>query len=150
MNIGSVVTKLRNGDVQYALGRFRTVRSLYGGMRRLVDGPVSVRDARPTLFPDAELKQVVQTIRKEAVFVGLKLPTNVIAEIDAFARSEPLHANYDPNGPTFRYADIRRGKTPDGRQVPIGGVRDPARCPAVQAVVDDPVLRSIVTGYLGH
>jgi len=150
MNLKSVAAKIGKGDVQYALGRFRTVRLLYGGMRRLVDGPIPVRDARPTLFPDADVKQIVHTVRKEAVFVGLTLPTSTIAEIDAFARAEPLHANYDPNGPTFRYADVRRGKTPDGRQVPIGGVRDPARCPAVQAVVDDPVLRAIVTGYLGH
>jgi hypothetical protein len=119
-------------------------------MRRLVDGPLPVRDGRSTLFPDANVEQIVQAIHKEAVFVGLKLPPATIAEIDAFARSEPLHANYDPNGSAFSYADVRRGKTPDGRQVPIGGVRDPTRCPAVQAVVDDPVLRSIVTKYLGH
>jgi hypothetical protein len=80
----------------------------------------------------------------------LNLPANIVAEIDAFARSEPLHANYDPQGPTFRYADVRGGKTPDGRLVPIGGVREPTRCPAVQAVVNDPVLRAIVRDYLGH
>src|SRR4029079_8253570 len=106
MNLKSVAAKIGKGDVQYALGRFRTVRLLYGGMRRLVDGPIPVRDARPTLFPDADVKQIVHTVRKEAVFVGLTLPTSTIAEIDAFARAEPLHANYDPNGPTFRYADV--------------------------------------------
>ena len=92
----------------------------------------------------------MQTIREEAVFVGLKLPAGIVAEIDAFARSEPLHAIYDPEGPTFRYSDVVRGRSADGRPMPIGGIREPSRCAAVKAVVNDPVLRAIVRGYLGH
>ena len=120
-------------------------------MRRLTDGYIAATpDGSPTLFPNANVDQIVRSIVDEAVFVGFNLPFNTVSEIDAFARSEPLHANYDPNGPTFRYADVRRGKAPDGRDVPIGGIHDPCRCPAVRAVVNDPVLRSIVTTYLGH
>jgi hypothetical protein len=151
MNFQGVVAKVSKGDFHYALGRFRTVRLAYGGIRRLTDGRVSVQqNGCSTLFPDADIKSIVQTISKEAVFLGLNLPANIVAEIDTFARSEPLHTNYDPHGPTFQYADVRRGKAPDGRSVPIGGIREPTRCPAVQAVVNDPVLRSIVRNYLGH
>jgi hypothetical protein len=103
-----------------------------------------------TLFPDQDVGQIANTISEEAVFIGLNLPAHIVSEIDAFARTEPLHTNYDPNGPTFRYSDIRRGKAPDGRSVPIGGIREPTRCPAVRAIVDDPVLRAIVRSYLGH
>jgi hypothetical protein len=151
MNLQSVTARLAKGEIQYVLGRFRTVRGAYAGARRLLDGPVSVRDdTRATLFPNANVGQIIKTISEEAVFVGLNLPPDVVAEIRAFALSEPLHPNYDPDGPEFGYADVRRGKTADGRSVPIGGIRDPSRCPAVQAIADDPVLRSIVTGYLGH
>lgn len=150
MNLRSVAARVGNGDIPFVLGRFRTVRTIYGGVRRLVDGRPSTQNGGPTLFPDNDVEQIVQTIHKDAVFVGLTLPAHIVAEIDAFARTEPLHANYDPNGATFRYGDVCRGKTPDGRQVPIGGIRDPARCPAVRAVIDDPILRAIVTGYLGH
>ena len=151
MNFQGIVAKVSKGDLHYALGRFRTVRLAYAGIRRLTDGRVSVQqNGSSTLFPDADIKNIVQTISKEAVFLGLNLPANIVAEIDAFARSEPLHTNYDPHGPTFQYADVRQGKAPDGRSVPIGGIREPTRCPAVQAVVNDPVLRSIVRNYLGH
>ena len=92
----------------------------------------------------------METIREEAVFVGLNLPPDVVAQIEAFGRSEPLHAIYDPEGPTFRYSEVVRGKCADGRRMPIGGIREPSRCPAVQAVVNDPVLRAIVRAYLGH
>ena len=34
--------------------------------------------------------------------------------------------------------------------MPVGGIPDPIRCPAVKAVVNDPVLRAVVRGYLGH
>jgi hypothetical protein len=152
MNLKGVADRIRRGDLQYVLGRFKTVRIAYGGARRLIDP----QRAQPrngesrTLFPDADVGQIIRTIRDEAVFVGLKLPPETVAEIDAFGRSEPLYAGYDPNGPKFRYADVTRGRSADGRPVPIGGIHNPSRCPAIQAVVDDPVLRQIVYGYLGH
>lgn len=74
---------------------------------------------------------------EEVVFIGLQLPAYIVAEIEAFGRSEPLHAIFDPTGPTFKYADVVRGKCIDGRLVPVGGIGEPSRCPAVQAVVDD-------------
>jgi hypothetical protein len=151
MNFRGIAARLAKGDIHYALGRFHSVRKAYGGLRRLTDSRIAVPPkVHSTLFPNTKVEQIVRTISKEAVFVGLNLPADIVAEIDAFARSEPLHANYDPNGPTFRYADVRRGKIPDGRSVPIGGIREPRRCAAVQAVVEDPVLRSIVNSYLGH
>jgi hypothetical protein len=101
MNFQGVVAKVSKGDLHYALGRFRTVRLAYGAMRRLTDGRVSVQQnggCSSTLFPDADIKNIVQTISKEAVFLGLNLPANIVAEIESFARSEPLHTNYDPHG----------------------------------------------------
>ena len=132
----------------------RLVRATYSTARRLLErfGRAAnvANDQRPTLFPGTNLVNVVQRIREDAVYVGLKLPTEIVDEIRSFALSEPLHAIYDPNGLTFRYSDVVRGKSADGRLMPIGGVRDPARCPAVRAVIDDPVLRAIVRQYLGH
>jgi hypothetical protein len=107
-------------------------------------------DEHATLFPGADIDRVVQTIREEAVFIGLQLPAEVVAEIEAFARSESLHAIFDPTGPTFQYSDVVRGMCADGRAMPVGGIGEPTRCPAVRAVVDDPVLRAIVRRYLGH
>jgi hypothetical protein len=154
MNLQAIATRIARGDLAYALGRFRTVRSAYSGVRQLAAsfGSTAVSDAdeHTTLFPGTDISRVVQTIREEAVFVGLQLPAGIVAEIDAFARSEPLHAIFDPTGPTFKYADVVRGKCVDGRAVPVGGIREPSRCPAVQAVVNDPALRAIVRSYLGH
>lgn len=153
MNLKGIAARVRKGDIQYALGRFNAVRRIYGGIRLLGDGALNdpaATDGAQSLFDGADVKQITNSIRKEAVFVGLRLPAGIVAEIAEFGRSEQLHAGYDPNGPTFRYADVRRGIAPDGRPVPIGAITEPTRCPAIQAVVNDPILRAIVHGYLGH
>jgi hypothetical protein len=153
MNLKGIAARIRRGDVQYAFGRFKTVRKAYGRIRRLSDGeqrlPANV-DRASSLFTNVNPDQIIKSIREEAVFVGLRLPSNIVAEIAQFGRTEPLHAGYDPNGPKFRYGDVCRGIAPDGRPVPIGAIKDPLRCHAVQAVVNDPMLRTIVHGYLGH
>jgi hypothetical protein len=102
------------------------------------------------MFSGIDVREVVETIRGEAVFVGLTLPPAITSEISAFGHSEPLHARYDPNGPTFHYKDVVRGQSADGRPMPLAGVRDPIRCPAVKALVEDPVLKAIVRTYLGY
>ncbi len=151
MDVRRIAARLSGGEIHYALGRFHFVRQIYGSLRELAEGqPAPPSDGGATLFPGANISEITRTINADAVYVGLNLPAETVAEIAEFARTEPLHANYDPDGPTFHYADVQRGRTPDGRSVAIGGVYKPCRCPAVQAVVDDPVLRSIVTGYLGH
>lgn len=157
MDIASVTNRAIRADFQWVLGRFRTVRVTYSGIRRALEATrramqkgESAKDKRPSLFPDADIPRIVQTIREEAVFVGLDLPAEILSEIKAFGLSEPLHAIYDPSGPEFHYSDVVDGKAADGRPMPVGGVREPARCPAIQAVINDPVLRAIVRGYLGH
>ena len=160
MNLMTIASRVRRGEgLHYVLGRFRAVRVLYGHWRGLVERFHSIRQGdrkaterrlRKTLFPDADVDRVVHGIREDGIFVGLKLPADVVLQIKAFASSEPLHAIYDPNGPTFRYSDIVNGKAADGRPMPIGGVREPGRCPAVRAVMEDPVLREIVRRYLRH
>lgn len=154
MNLRSVAGRLKRGELHYALGRFKTVRASYSRLQRLkgVVGRTPEMEAaeRPTLFANTHVERAVQTMREEAVFLGLKLPPHIVAEIEAFGRAEPLHARYDPDGPTFRYADVVRGRAADGRPMPLGGIREPSRCPAVRAVVEDPVLRAIVRKYLGY
>jgi hypothetical protein len=154
MNVKSVASRIASGDVQYILGRFKTVRVAYSGVQQLRQFATRVAPdslpGRPTQFPGQDIGHVVRTIQEEAVFVGLQLPADTVAEIEAFCRTEPLHARNDPDGPTFYHSEVIRGHAPGGRSTPIGAVRDPLRCPAVRRVVDDPVLRAIVRGYLRY
>src|SRR5262245_14720740 len=133
MNLKSVTGRLRRGELHYALGRFRTVRASYSRLQRLKGAvgrtPVANGAQRPTLFPDADVARAVEVMREDAVFLGLRLPPHIVSAIEAFGRSEPLHARYDPDGPTFHYCDVVRGRAADGRPMPLGGIREPTRCP---------------------
>jgi hypothetical protein len=51
---------------------------------------------RTTLFPDADVDEIVRTIHDAAVFIGLNLPgSSIINEIENFSRTEPLHPVID-------------------------------------------------------
>jgi hypothetical protein len=149
-----IAGRLAHGDVAYALGRFKTVRSTYSGARhavaRLNGDSGELPPGRASLFGGVDIEDAVRSIRRDAVFIGLYLPADTVAEIAAFARAEPLHPIDGLNEPEFSYSDVVRGKCADGRTLAGGAIRDPERCPAVKAVVEDPVLRAIVRGYLGH
>lgn len=153
MNLRSIARKISGGELHYILGRFWTVRKTYSGIRSLRNGlsrpDLDIEDHQ-TLFPKACVPEVVAAIRTEAVYIGLQLPAEIVSEIRNFAESEPLHAIYDPNGPTFPYETVVRGIAADGRIVPVAGVSDPTRCPAIKAIVQDPRLRAIARKYLGH
>ncbi|EPE96159.1 hypothetical protein RGCCGE502_22020 [Rhizobium grahamii CCGE 502] len=155
VTLATLVTKALSKDSTYVFGRFHSIRIAYSAARRAAEyfQPPQWRAGTwsfPTLFPAADVPEIVKSIRKEAVFVGLNLPAYVVEEIKEFALRQPLHAIYDPNGPTFRYSDVSDGTAADGRRMPVGGVSNPERCPAVQRLIDDPVLRSIVREYFGH
>ena len=151
MNLKSAAARVANGDLQYMLGRFKTVRRTYSQLRRV--GEVLNRGSYdraglPTLFPDTSVEDSIRDIRKEAVCFGLRLPQHIVDEIEAFALAEPLHTRTTDK--SFYYGDVTRGRTADGLRIPLAGVSDPIRLPAIRAVVEDPVLRSIVRGYLKY
>lgn len=136
MNVKSILSRLRSGDVHYVFGRFRAFRISYSRIRRFRETGFRVSpeiSSRQTLFPDIDVDQAVKTIRDDAVFLGIRLPATIVREIDTFCRSTPLFARHDPDGPTFFHHDVIRGHTPDGRPTPTGSIRDPMSCGAVRA-----------------
>lgn len=154
MFITKAIGRIARGDLHYLLGRFKAVRVSYSRLQGLRDrlsisAPLGVASG-PTLFPSVDVEKVIDQIRREAVYIGLQLPPQIVAKIAAFGRSAPLHTRMDPNGPTFFYNEVTRGYAPDGRPAPIGGIHEPERCEAVRQIIDDPVLRAIVSGYLGY
>lgn len=150
MNLASIATHVRRGNVHWALGRFKLVRTAYSTIRQYGNQSAQIYSAAPrdTLFRDINVDDAVREIATEAVCLGFQLPAEICASIEDFAKTQPLHAHNDPYGANFYYSDVHRGRTAAGREVPVGGVKNPMRCPAVRAVADDPKLRAIVREYL--
>lgn len=153
MNVRSVLGRLKTGDLQYVLGRFKTVRVSYSHIQQLRGRRCRVPPevaCRTTLFPHVDVDGVVRSVRESAVFVGMNLPPAIVGEIADFGRTTALFARHDPSGADFYHADVVRGRTRNGRQLPLGSIRNPMICPAVRAVVEDPVLREVARQYLGY
>ena len=75
MNVRTVGARLAQGDFQYILGRFKTVRVSYSAVRHLFEISRSgQRDdvPRSSLFPEVDVELAVRAIRQEAVFIGLR------------------------------------------------------------------------------
>ncbi len=153
MKVRTLVRRARSGELHFLVGRFTSVRTFYSLTRGILERfspSLEPPSATPTLFPEINVAQAVERIREDAVFTALRLPLRIVEQIEQFCRSEPLFARNDPSGPRFRHAEVRNGYTPDGRPAPLGPITDPLRCQAVREVVEDPVLRKIVRGYLGY
>ena len=116
MNLQSIASKILAGELNYVIGRFKTVRATYSHVRRIAErfapNVSDNRDGQSTLFPHVDVDPIAQEVRSEAVFIGLNLPADIVAEIRAFAESEPLHASYDPDGSEFMYSEVANGNAP--------------------------------------
>lgn len=141
------------GKLYFAMGRFRTVRRSYSAWRRLrqtVSPPRPVNGAAPngSLFAGLDKRTIVDTLRRDGIFVGLQLPPGVVDEVVTFARRTALTRWAEQD--SFAYADVRDGRLPTGEPVVVGSVREPEACPAVVRIKDDPKLREYVSAYLGY
>jgi hypothetical protein len=112
--------------------------------------PVASDDsAGPTMFEGVELDDVVDALRTNGLFVGLKLPPSIHQAISAFARETPCFGNFDRRL-ELRADDHAEAEKRFGRTILSGHhferVMD---CDAALAVQRDPLLLRIAKHYLG-
>jgi hypothetical protein len=144
---------LLEGKLYFAMGRFRTVRRGYSAWRHLRQSfapprPLNGTAADGTLFPGHDKRTIVDTLRRDGIYVGLQVPQPLVEEVVAFASSTTLTRWAEEE--SFTYADVKDGRLPSGEPVVVGSVRDPEACPAVVRIKDDPKLREFVAAYLGY
>ena len=141
------------GKLYFAMGRFHTVRRGYSALRRLqqtVAPPPPLVSGIPTesLFAEHSKAKVVDTLRRDGIYLGLDLPPAMVEEIVGFARTAPLTRWAEQE--TFTYGDVKNGRLPSGLPVVVGSVHKPEACPAVPRIQQDPLLRQFVAAYLGY
>jgi hypothetical protein len=149
MKVLSILKRLYNGNMSYILGRFLFVRNFYSIYKGLVATKNTKFELRKnTLFDKIDIEASVKNLQKEAIALGLNLPSNVVHEINNFALSCELKA--DNTAKTFFYKDIKQGKLADGTTIAIAYAIAPENCEGVKQVLQDPKLYQIVEQYLGY
>lgn len=131
----------------WVIGRFYVVRRFYSLQRRVLErDPLTPSGA--TIFPDINVAEAADAIRKEAVFRSARLPADYVLQLRQFAASQTLTMRNGPAG--FRYEDVKDGKLNDGRKITLAqvdGIRDNL---TAKAVAEDPVAKAVMRKYLGY
>jgi hypothetical protein len=154
LNIATVILKIisRQRVIAYLLGRFKTFRSLYSASKKIqqliIGSQEKINYENTTFFQDVAIDFALKSLEKDAVFLGLKLPKDIVAEIQTFSQSTFLAQE---NGLAhFYYSDVQNACLPDGRVTVQGIAIHPLACHAIRQLIDDPVLRTIVEKHLGY
>jgi hypothetical protein len=132
----------------YALGRFHVVRRFYSWQRQAVEKSRISSPSEATLFPSVAVADAVESIRRDAVFTGVRIPDDYVARLQEFATSQPLRVKNGPNG--FRYKDVNNGRLHDGQVVTLAQVTGIQSHPIAKAIAEDPVAVGVMAKYLRY
>ena len=110
-------------------------------------------DLDRSVFRHVDQDAVLQEVRARGVFLGLNLPLEILAEIEDYVRMAECRGGFGDPGDArcvFRYADREAAQRAFGKTFIIAHYRAVAsHCPAIGRLLDDPMLLSIATRYLG-
>lgn len=147
-----IVRRVAAGEFERAFGRSRTLRRLYGVVRGRIERRSGGAAAMPgcglaaSLFDLAIVASCLQGLDGSGFFGGLRLPQDSVDELAAFAGSA-LCVQRGASAP-FRFGEVEDGRLPDGTPAVLADVETPQSSGAVAALVGDPVLLEVASGFL--
>jgi hypothetical protein len=146
-----VVKKLvyRQQSLSYVFGRFKIVRRMYSLYRMLLQVLFPLKRevcTAPTLFESIPVNLVIEEVKINGVFLGIKIPRELVEEIQHYAKNSQL--TRQDGLATFSYHDVKNGYLSDGRPVPQAVVNKPLESDAIRQIINDPIVKKIVKSYL--
>lgn len=125
------------------LARFQPVRTLAAFGAR-----APREDVRSPLFPDASASQLSADLKRDGIAFHLTLPADALEEIQAWAKATPCYGNIRPEW-GFGARDRAAAEAKAGTRFTVGHYFNTSDCPAIQRLVDDPLLAEIARSYVG-
>lgn len=152
MNVRRILSLAQSGALlPYALGRFATIRRLYSrlnGLRYPLDRRQNKLAINDPIFPQVDVNQAVQELRRDAVAFRFDLPAAIVNEICAFAREGLCKSSgFQGHRP---FLEIESGQTAEGQRLAMAEVIQPLDCAAIRKVVESQALRQTCMRYLGY
>lgn len=153
INIIHAAHQIVSGEkkISYALGRFKVVRYLYSKYRMFIQLLFPLKDYRlnkNSIFQEVEVVEVLKELEDNAVFIGIKIPKDVIEEIKEFALNTEL--TQEDGLANFFYNDVKNGYLEHGRPIPQAIAIKPLECNGIQKIINDPILIEIIKSYLNY
>ena len=154
LNIITAIPKIMSGKkgTAHIFGRFKIFRRFYTAcswlQQSFLGTQKDINYEKTSFFEDVPVDLALKSLEKDAVFLGLKLPHKIVAEIQEFSENTLLAQE---NGLAhFYYHEVKNGYLPDGRVTVQGIAINPLACNAIREIINDPVLRVIIQKYLGY
>ena len=98
-----------------------------------------------SLFPDLDIRGMIQELRQVGVVTGLQLPLSIVDVIRGYALQTRCFLPSDAET-TFQLSRVVQGNG----LIPRAFVCNPESCAAVQQIIDDHHLNSVAHQYLGY
>lgn len=131
--------------VMRQLARFRAVRSLFCRFQP----QAAPRFSGESVFVHAAPDTVVHSVVKDGLYQGLNLPSELLADMLAYAKQYPCYGDRKPNY-GFHYAQRLEAEHWYNRQfVTASYFNTIETCPAIAQLSRDPLVLSIAADYLG-
>lgn len=129
-------------------GRFVTVQRV---VRRLPGRlPLAARNGTTSLFPDIDTAGAVAALRRDGIYVGMRLPQATVDEIRQYADTAMCYANFDPTL-GFRIARLAEAQEKIGRPIVAAEYFNASEdCPAIKQLATDPLLLEVASRYFGR
>ena len=150
--VHSAWSRLRGGTlIPYTFGRFSIVRSSYSrvvGVLQSFGALERIDSAGPSIFGDLDVDEAAHCLRRDAVAVGLNIPTDTARELRDFAKNAPLR--HWRTRRIFHASDVSEGRLPDGMPAVIAFVVGFNEQPAARRVAEDEGLLEVVGRHMGY
>ncbi|HSO31781.1 MAG TPA: phytanoyl-CoA dioxygenase family protein [Labilithrix sp.] len=105
-------------------------------------------DIRSPIFPGASARQLSTDLKRDGIAFGLTLPPAVLEEIQAWAKATPRYGNICKEW-GYHDGDRAAAEAKAGSHFTVGHYFNTSDCPAVQRLVDDPLLAELARSYVG-
>ncbi|MBW4613229.1 MAG: hypothetical protein KME21_08090 [Desmonostoc vinosum HA7617-LM4] len=133
--------------LMFLIGRFRIIRYLV--TRFYQNYKIKIYHSDYSCFPDLKVDDVIGSLKQDGIYLGLRLPENILQEILSFAVSNFCYGDGKYNCGFF-YAEKNQVLRHHGDFFVRGEYYNTAAlCPAIKKLAHDPKLLEIATKYLG-
>ncbi len=152
--VSSLQQRGATDTLSYALGRFAAVRRGYGlgsGLLQKWHGGADGERGEPSIFSRIDLVAAAAALSETALYAGLQLPPDTVVEIVNWAKESKLRPmSKRSQDDSFRYDEVRGGRTPKGDPAVVAAVVKAEQNPLVERISKDAQVIEIVRRHLGY
>ncbi|MBA3924544.1 MAG: hypothetical protein H0X31_23725 [Nostocaceae cyanobacterium] len=130
------------------IGRFSAARSLMSFFRTRPSKSYELSTNEQSFFPDINVDAIVESLEKNALFLGISLPENIVQEISDFAMSTTCYGNRKTEF-GFYYPEYEQVQAKHTQTILVGAYYNTAaQCAVIKKLESDPTLLAITAKYL--